>query len=64
MALKKKDLDSFTGIHSSQVLVVLQQVFSLIQIILSKWLHDSEVVEVGGYICMNIYNYFFLPVLV
>ncbi|XP_041848975.1 importin-13-like [Melanotaenia boesemani] len=27
------------------VVVVLQQVFSLIQTILSKWLHDSEVVE-------------------
>ncbi|XP_061587466.1 importin-13-like [Cololabis saira] len=27
------------------VMVVLQQVFSLIQTILSKWLHDSEVVE-------------------
>ncbi|XP_013880540.1 importin-13 [Austrofundulus limnaeus] len=27
------------------VVIVLQQVFSLIQTILSKWLHDSEVVE-------------------
>lgn len=31
-----------------QVVVVLQQVFTLIQTILSKWLDDSEVVEVGG----------------
>lgn len=31
-------------------MVVLQQLFTLIQTILSKWLHDSEVVEVGIYI--------------
>lgn len=31
-------------------MVVLQQVFTLIQTILSKWLDDSEVVEVGGFL--------------
>lgn len=30
-----------------QVVVVLQQVFALIQTVLSKWLNDSQVVEVG-----------------
>lgn len=29
-----------------QVVVVLQQVFPLIQTLLSRWLEDSEVVEV------------------
>lgn len=29
-----------------QVVVVLQQVFALIQTVLSKWLNDSQVVEV------------------
>lgn len=35
-----------------QVVVVLQQVFTLIQTILSKWLSDSEVVEVSNVIYM------------
>lgn len=30
-----------------QVVVVLQQVFALIQTVLSKWLNDSQVVEVS-----------------
>lgn len=30
-----------------QVVVVLQQVFALIQNLLSKWLNDSQVVEVS-----------------
>lgn len=30
-----------------QVVVVLQQVFALIQAVLSKWLNDSQVVEVS-----------------
>ena len=34
-------------LHMSQVVVVLQEVFSLIQTILSKWLSDPEVVEVS-----------------
>lgn len=32
--------------HSLQVVVVLQQVFQLIQKVLSKWLNDAQVVEV------------------
>lgn len=38
------------SIHSMlvfQVVVVLQQVFALIQTVLSKWLNDSQVVEVS-----------------
>lgn len=35
-----------------QVVVVLQQVFTLIQTILSKWLDDSEVVEVGRFLLL------------
>ena len=39
-----------------QVVVVLQQVFTLIQNILSKWLNDSEVVEV----CVYVYRYVYV----
>jgi len=36
----------FSPSHSLQVVVVLQQVFQLIQKVLSKWLNDAQVVEV------------------
>lgn len=36
----------FSASHSLQVVVVLQQVFQLIQKVLSKWLNDAQVVEV------------------
>jgi hypothetical protein len=41
-----------------QVVVVLQQVLTLIQNILSKWLNDSEVVEV----CVYVYRYVYANV--
>lgn len=41
-------------IYDVQVVVVLQQVFPLIQTILGKWLCDSEVVEVSLYSMMTI----------
>lgn len=34
-----------------QVVVVLQQVFQLIQKVLSKWLNDAQVVEVSADPC-------------
>lgn len=36
-----------------QVVVVLQQVFALIQTVLSKWLNDSQVVEVSRKTCVT-----------
>lgn len=51
-----------------QVVVVLQQVFPLIQTILSRWLDDSEVVQVGGFfhheesLCVSaLYDLFMCP---
>lgn len=35
------------ALFALQVVVVLQQVFALIQTVLSKWLNDSQVVEVS-----------------
>lgn len=36
----------FSAFCSLQVVVVLQQVFQLIQKVLSKWMNDAQVVEV------------------
>lgn len=55
----QNDLLFFLPSFHLQVVVVLQQVFQLIQKVLSKWLNDAQVVEVmllSGQLLNNTYG--------